>query len=106
QQTYTPSGITQQQDGGSVSTFPWYTELASNLVPEGVAVLYLLPMDDETNLLAACLDDAPELFFRWLSGADHGDGLTALVARQWPKVYRMLQESQGTAVRSRILCNI
>ena len=109
QQTYWPAGIVQRQpDGGSVCHFPWYNELASRIVPDSdtVAVLYVLPVDDETNLLAACIGDAFDVFFRYLSGADYGDGIAALVAQHWPDVYRMLVESQGTAVRSRVLCHV
>lgn len=107
QQDYRPAGVVQTNpDGGATaSLFPWYTELGYRLTgTDATLVLYVVPFDDDTNLLAACIDDTFEALFRAMSGADFGNPMTDLVARDWPDVYEMLRASQGVAVRGRSLC--
>jgi len=103
---YRPSGLVQRRpDGGSVARTPWYAELAYPLDPatDITGVLYVLPADERTDLLVASIGDGFEVFFAYLSGPDHGDALTALVARHWPHVYRMLVASQTSDLAERII---
>ena len=107
QQDYRPAGVvrTDPDGGGTASLFPWYTELGYRLTgTEATLVLYILPLDDETNLLAACIDETFEALFQMMSGADFGDRMTDLVARDWPGVYQMLRASQDARVQGRSLC--
>jgi hypothetical protein len=108
QPTYTPAGIVERLDDGvTASHSPWYTEYAFQLDGvDAVAVLYLLGRDDESALLMACLGEAPEHFFGFLSGADFGDELTRLTAQHWPDVDQMLRRSTALATEGRILCNV
>jgi hypothetical protein len=102
QQAYRPAGLTQADpNDGSMSLFPWYAELAFPMDPasDTTGILYLLPEDEQTDLLVACIGDAFEVFFGCLFGPDHADAIAALVARHWPRVYQMLVDGQGSAVQ-------
>lgn len=108
QSEYTPAGIVERPSPGvTASHSPWYSELGLELTgAEETAVVYLLPMGGERGLLAACLDQTFEPFFQLMSGADHGDGVTDLVARHWPDVHSMLLHSNRAAPEGRALCNV
>jgi hypothetical protein len=105
QTTYSPAGIVERPSPGvTMSHTPWYTEVALELTgTDSVALLYLMRNDDESLLLAACLDDTFEPFFKFLSGADYGDSLTSLTAQHWPEVYAMLVTSNDSAAGGRVL---
>jgi len=108
QQEYKPTGVVESAgDGITVSHSPWFTEVAWEVKDlDLVALLYLLPMDDETMLLIACLEESVEPLFKLLSGPDFGDELTKLVALRWPEQYAMLMHSQSRTPGARLLCNI
>jgi hypothetical protein len=108
QQDYSPTGVVERPSEGVVTSHsPWYNEVALELTGiDSVAVLYLMPEDDESVLLMACLDHTLEPFFKLLTGADFGDALTNLTALHWPDVYAMLLHSNSRAARARALCNV
>ena len=104
---YSPSGIVERSEGLISSYSPWYGEFALDLTGlDAVAVVYVMPKDDDTVLLMACLDTFVEGFFGFLSGADFGDKLTLLTARHWPDTYGMLLASTRGTPGARILCNV
>ena len=108
QQDYSPLGVIERPSPGiTTSHTPWYTEVVLELTGiDAVAVLYLMHEDDECILLMACLEQSVEPFFKHLSGADFGDGLTSLVSRRWPDLYAMLLHSNTRDTRARILCKM
>jgi hypothetical protein len=97
--SYVPAGTLEHQPPWVVvGHTPWYREVVLTLSDEaGTAVLYLIPINEETTLLAACLGDAFEPFFELLTGADFGDAVTILTAQHWPEVYSMLVRANGAA---------
>jgi len=108
QTAHSPVGVVERPSPGLIySHTPWYTEVALELTgTDAIALLYILPKDDESSLLAACLDQAFEPFFRLLTGDDYGDAVTSLTARHWPEVYSMLLRSNKVPARERVLCNV
>lgn len=107
QPSHHPSGIVEHLEPGLTACHtPWFTEVALEVVgvPEVAAVvLYVIPKDDDTSLLAACVGHVPDALHRTLAGADYGDALTALVARHWPETYTLLVNSQRRTPDTRIL---
>lgn len=110
QSSYTPSGIVEELAPGLTACHkPWFTEYALEVtgVPGvAAAVIYLIPVNDEMNLLAANVDEAFEGLFIRMSGADFGDGMTKLVARHWPETYAMLAHSQKGTGGVRIIARM
>ncbi|MDP8911456.1 MAG: hypothetical protein M3M94_05260 [Actinomycetota bacterium] len=108
QTEYSPTGVVERRSDGVITSHtPWYSEVALELAGiDAVAVLYLMPKDNESALLTACLDETVEPFFKLLTGADFGDGLTKLTALHWPEVYEMLLRSNERSARGRLLCNV
>lgn len=110
QPSHEPHGIVEVLAPGLTACHsPWFTEVALEVTGvEGVAaaVVYVIPKDDDTSLLAACVDETVELLFSFMSGADHGDALTRLVAVEWPDIYAMLRDSQRGTPGQRILANV
>jgi hypothetical protein len=97
--SYTPAGKLERQSPWIlVGHTPWYREVVLTLSGEArTAVLYLMPINEETNLLAASLDVAFEPFFKLLTGDDFGDAVTTLTAQHWPEVYTMLLRGNAVA---------
>lgn len=107
QPSHHPSGIVEQLDSGLTACHtPWFTEVALEVlgVPDVAAVvLYVIPKDDDTSWLAACVDHVPDALHRTLAGADYGDAMTTLVAREWPETYALLLNSQQRTPDTRVL---
>ena len=110
QREYEPVGIVEHPSTGIVACHtPWYTEFGLQLVGmEGVAVLYMVPTDEQSVLLAACIDNAFEPFFGLVSGHDYGDEVTLLTEKHWPEVHSMLVRSNGglSSSQGMILANL
>lgn len=106
QQPFEPSGVVEDLGPGFVLAHsPWLGELTAQLTGTStVAVFYLLPFEDGSGLVMACLDEAFEPLYRLLTGADYGRPASALLAREWPEQYRMLAAGQAQDRRSRMLC--
>lgn len=108
QETYSPVGdVIRLAAGTTAVQNDWYTEVAI-AVPaiDGFAIVYIIPVGKDFGLVAASMDAAFEPFFQLMSGPDHGDGVTKLVARHWPDVYEMLVRSNGNNIDGRILGNV
>lgn len=108
QPSYEPVGLYEAySEGFTVAHTPWYTELGLSLNgADSAALLYLIPKDDDTNLLVACLDRTLDPLFDLLVGPDYGDELVELVAQHWPDIYEMLRNSQDLAATFRMICNV
>ena len=107
QAEHSPAGIVERSEGIVVASTPWYREFALEMTgSDGFALAYLMPMDDDTDLLMACLHTTAEPYFRAASGADFGDAVTRLTALHWPDIYGFLLASNRRTPRARILCNV
>jgi hypothetical protein len=62
-----------------------------------VVVLYRLPLDDDTMLQVACLEDALVPVHRLATGGDYGDELTRPIAAHWPQVHAMVLDGKRLA---------
>lgn len=94
---------------GVAQHFPWFTEMLLQLrdrsgerVPLHICI-YRIPINDELDLHAACIDSAPELLLSILGGADYGDAMALKVAKHWPDVYSMLEASTAANLGRRSL---
>ncbi len=105
QDAYAPTGIVEYpSEGMACRHTPWLTEVVLDLTgTTATAVLYLLPKDERTVLLAACLDQVFEPFFKLMAGGDYGDAVTRLVATHWPEVHAMLARSNSSSASGRVL---
>ena len=105
---HSPAGILERISGGMVlSHYPWYTQVTVGL--EGLdadIVLYLLPKDDSSALLIACLDEIVDPVYSLMTGPDFGDELSTLVALRWPELFGMLLNSQTQKPSSRMLIRV
>ena len=108
QQSYRPSGVAfgPEVPGRFLRAFPGYLELACRTNLDCYLVTYIVPVEEEVNLLLACIGETFDPFFECATGPDFGDGVSSLVATHWPEVFRMLAESRSTPVRSRILVRV
>jgi hypothetical protein len=108
QTEYRPRGLSEKNAAGvTASATPWFTEFGVELSGiDAVAVLYRLPKDDRTDLLAASIDTSMGPLFHFMSGADFGDPVTTLVALHWPDVYGMLKDSTAVTARKRMLARV
>lgn len=108
QHDHRPVGLVDQLSPGVTrSQTPWHAEFTLRLTGiDAVAVLYLRPADENTDLLMACIDTALDPLFGFMTGADFGDPMTTLVATQWPDVYGMLLHGARGAPRRRVLARV
>lgn len=110
QPQHRPSGVVEKLAPSVTACHtPWFTEVAIEVtgVPGvAAAVVYVIPKDDETSLLAASIDQTFDVLFKLMSGADYGDKVTKLVAQHWPETYAMLVHSQNGTPGHRVLANV
>ena len=108
---YEPRGdVTRIEDGINLHSFPWFAEIVGRFSDrEGHPIdswwcINRMPVvGTDFELLAACIDGAPESLFHVLSGRDHGDALAGVLRRDWPDIYAMLEASTSGDLSRRLL---
>jgi hypothetical protein len=101
--------IEQLSPGATAQHFDWFTEMLLQLQDRSGAPMparlcvYRIPIDEQVDLHAACIDVAPELMMSMLGGADYGDNLSLLIRKHWPDVYSMLEASTAGDLSRRVI---
>src|SRR5690606_15321332 len=72
QQSYRPSGVAfgPPEPGRYLRAFPGYLELACLTNHDFYLVTYIVPVEEEVNLLLACIGETFDPFFDCATGAD------------------------------------
>ena len=108
---YVPRGVvTNPARGVAVHSFPSFAELVGQysdregqLIDLWWCITRMPIVGTDFELLAACIDSAPESLFQVLSGRDYGDALAGVVMRDWPDIYSMLEASTAGDLNRRLL---
>lgn len=101
-----PAGVVQRYGNLVLAQSPWRAEITLDL-GQVVLVAYILPIDDGSCFIAACIDQTFEPIFQLMSEADRGDDMIRVVAENWPDIHQLLRNGNaGGGLKSRALCNV
>lgn len=101
--TVFPDGHFSREVSGGLTELNLRLDAAGEAVKDTLGVFYIVTAGPNANLLMTCLDEVPETFFTWASGADFGDKIVPLMATHWPELHRQLLASQDTSMQERLL---
>ncbi|SDK49000.1 hypothetical protein SAMN05428985_104219 [Nocardioides sp. YR527] len=108
---YTPRGdVTHVEDGINLHSFPWFAEIVGRYsdrqgqpIDTWWCINRMPVVGTDFELLAACINDAPESLFQVRSGRDYGDALADILRRDWADIYSMFEASTSGDLSRRLL---
>ena len=83
-------------DKGFANVLEWGWEVVTETVEKnGYGIVYIGRGDPGEYIVLSCLDTFLEPWYELMTGADHGEGVTALVAQHWPRTFQLMKSGNG-----------